>query len=56
MAAVKRTKGANLFIRYLILGSWALFCIGPVLWFLSIGFRPRTEIINPQPIYLPTFS
>lgn len=56
MASLRHTKSENLFIRYLILGSWALFCLGPVLWFLSIGFRPRTEIINAQPIYFPTFS
>ncbi len=53
---VRRTNGDNLFIRYLILGSWALFCLVPVLWFLSIGFRPRTEIITARPIYLPTLS
>ncbi|MEM9223065.1 MAG: carbohydrate ABC transporter permease [Pseudomonadota bacterium] len=56
MAATKRKRGENLFIRYLILGSWALFCLVPVIWFLSIGLRPRTEIITPQPIYWPTFS
>ena len=56
MAAARRRRGENLFVRYLILGSWALFCLVPVLWFLSIGFRPRTEIITPQPIYLPTLS
>ena len=38
------------------MGTWALFCIAPALWFLSIGLRPRTEIITPQPIYWPTFS
>ena len=27
-----------------------------MLWFLSIGFRPRTEIISPRPIFWPTFS
>ncbi len=43
-------------MRYIILLTWALFCLAPVLWFLSIGFRPRTEIITPQPIYFPTFS
>ena len=39
-----------------MLAAWALFCLLPILWFLSIGFRPRTEIITPQPIYWPTFS
>ena len=56
MAKARRSRGENLFLRYLILGTWALFCLVPVLWFLSIGFRPRTEIITPQPIYWPTFS
>lgn len=56
MASGRRKRGENLFIRYLILGGWALFCLAPVLWFLSIGLRPRTEIITPQPIYWPTFS
>ena len=56
MASQRRAGRENLFIRYLILGAWALFCLVPVLWFLSIGFRPRTEIITPQPIYFPTLS
>jgi multiple sugar transport system permease protein len=56
MASQRRNKGEKLYLRYLILGAWALFCLAPVLWFLSIGFRPRTEIITPQPIYLPSFS
>ncbi|NNE88812.1 MAG: carbohydrate ABC transporter permease, partial [Silicimonas sp.] len=56
MASPRRAGKENLFVRYLILGAWALFCLVPVLWFLSIGFRPRTEIITPQPIYFPTFS
>jgi len=56
MANARRSRGENLFIRYLILGAWALFCLVPLLWFLSIGLRPRTEIITPQPIYFPTFS
>ncbi|MEM7042135.1 MAG: carbohydrate ABC transporter permease [Pseudomonadota bacterium] len=56
MASVRRKRSESLFIRYLILGAWALFCLAPVLWFLSIGLRPRVEIITPQPIYWPTFS
>ena len=43
-------------LRYAILGAWALFCLVPIVWFLSIGFRPRTEIVTPEPIYFPTFS
>ncbi len=56
MASVRRKKGENHFIRYLILGTWAVVCLTPVLWFLSIGLRPRVEIITPQPIYWPTWS
>lgn len=56
MASMRRRRGESRFIRYLILGAWALFCLAPVLWFLSIGLRPRTEIITPQPVYWPTFS
>ena len=55
-SARKRSRGESLALRYAILGAWALFCLVPVLWFLSIGLRPRTEIITPQPIYWPTFS
>jgi len=54
--ATRRRRGESLLIRYLILIAWALFCLVPVLWFLSIGLRPRTEIITPEPIYFPTFS
>ncbi|HIC80419.1 MAG TPA: carbohydrate ABC transporter permease [Kiloniellaceae bacterium] len=54
--AARRKSGENLFLRYCVLAAWALFCLVPILWFLSIGFRPRTEIITPQPIYWPTFS
>lgn len=56
MASVRRKKGESRFFRYLVLGAWALFCLAPVLWFLSIGLRPRVEIVTPRPIYLPTFS
>ena len=56
MASIRRSRGEKRIVRYAILVSWALFCIVPVIWFLSIGFRPRVEIITPQPIYLPTFS
>lgn len=56
MAAIKKSRGENLFIRYMVLGSWALFCLLPVLWFLTIGLRPRVEIITPTPVYFPTFS
>jgi multiple sugar transport system permease protein len=56
MASVRRTRGESLVIRYLVLGAWALVCLAPILWFMTIAFRPRTEIITTSPIYLPTFS
>lgn len=56
MASQRHSRKENLTIRYIVLGSWLLFCLVPVIWFLSIGFRPRTEIITPTPIYLPTLS
>ena len=56
MAYLRHKRRENHALRYLILGSWALFCLLPVVWFLSIGFRPRTEIITAQPIYFPTLS
>ncbi len=58
MAMKRRRLGrfTNYFVRYLVLGSWGVFCAAPVLWFLSIGLRPRVEIISPQPIYWPTFT
>ena len=43
-------------LRYAVLGSWAACCLLPILWFLTIAFRSRTEIISTQPIYWPTFS
>jgi multiple sugar transport system permease protein len=52
----KPRRREGLILRYLVLGAWAVVCLAPILWFLSIGFRPRTEIITPRPIYLPTFS
>lgn len=56
MASQRRSKKESRTLRYIILGTWMLFCLAPVLWFLSIGFRPRTEIITPTPIYFPTLS
>jgi len=56
MAKVRKRRSDGRLLRYLILGTWALVCLLPILWFLSIGFRPRTEVITPQPIYWPTFS
>ncbi|ANT50291.1 carbohydrate ABC transporter permease [Mesorhizobium amorphae] len=54
--ASKSRSSESLFLRYLVLSAWAVFCLAPILWFLSIGLRPRTEIIAAEPIYWPTFS
>ena len=54
--ARKSKSSESLFLRYLVLFAWAVFCLAPILWFLSIGLRPRTEIIAAEPIYWPTFS
>ena len=56
MATLLRSRKESKAVRYIILGSWLLVCLCPILWFLSIGLRPRTEIITPEPIYLPTLS
>ncbi|RMH48988.1 MAG: carbohydrate ABC transporter permease [Alphaproteobacteria bacterium] len=56
MASLRTTRRDSRLLRYLILGTWALVCLVPVAWFLSIGLRPRVEIITPRPIYWPTFS
>lgn len=56
MAKQLRSRKESKLVRYIILGSWFLVCVCPILWFLSIGLRPRTEIITPEPIYLPTLS
>jgi len=56
MSKPRRSRKESKFIRYTVLGSWFLVCIVPVVWFLSIGLRPRTEIITPTPIYWPTLS
>jgi multiple sugar transport system permease protein len=49
------TFGSSL-LRYAILAAWGLFCFMPILFFLTIAFRPRNEIIAPRPIYWPTFT
>jgi multiple sugar transport system permease protein len=56
MARRRKSKAASLTLRYAILFAWALFCVLPIIWFLSIGLRPRTEIILPRPLYFPIFT
>lgn len=56
MASIRKSGGESLLLRYIILVAWALVCLVPIIWFLTIGFRPRTEIILPRPIYWPTWS
>ena len=55
-ATKPKSRGESMVLRYAILGSWAACCLLPILWFATIAFRPRTEIITTQPIYWPTFS
>jgi len=54
--ARKRSSRESVLLRYIVLGAWAVVCLAPILWFLTIAFRPRTEIIVPHPIYWPTFT
>jgi multiple sugar transport system permease protein len=56
MAATRRKRGESLVLRYFVLCTWALICLLPILWFLTIAFRPRTEVITPVPIFWPSFS
>ena len=56
MPRLRKKKRDSRLVRYLILGTWALVCVVPVVWFLSIGLRPRVEVITPRPIYFPSFS
>ena len=56
MARGPRRRTASRLLRYAILAAWALFCVLPIVWFLSIGLRPRTEIVLPRPLYWPTFT
>jgi len=56
MSRRRRSRAPSKILRLSILGAWALFCLVPIAWFLSIGLRPRTEIILPHPLYLPTFT
>ena len=55
--AIRRTSAVgSTLIRYAILGAWGLFCLLPILYFLTIAFRPRNEIITSHPIYWPTIT
>lgn len=56
MAARHRKRKEGRVLRYLVLGTWALVCLLPILWFLTIAFRPRTEVITVEPIFWPTFA
>ena len=56
MTKPRKSRSESMVLRYIVLGGWAMACLLPILWFLSIGFRPRTEVITPEPIYWPTFS
>jgi multiple sugar transport system permease protein len=40
----------------LVLWLWAAVCMLPIIYFATIAFRPRNEIIAPSPIYFPTIT
>jgi multiple sugar transport system permease protein len=42
--------------RYVILIIWAAFCILPIVWWLTISLRTRTEVMVNPPIYWPHFT
>jgi multiple sugar transport system permease protein len=46
----------GLWLRKIVLTLWALICLMPILFFVSIALRPRNEIIAPEPIYFPTLT
>lgn len=54
--ARRTARGESRLLRYTVLGIWGIVCGAPILWFLTIAFRPRTEIILPEPLYWPTFA
>lgn len=54
--AARKSRGESLLLRYFVLSAWALVCLLPMIWFLTIAFRPRTEIVTQQPIFFPTLS
>jgi multiple sugar transport system permease protein len=56
MAIHRRSTLASSILSYAILTTWGLFCLAPILYFVTIALRPRNEIITPHPIYWPTFT
>ena len=56
MAVRRRSTVVSTILRYAILTAWGLFCLLPIVYFLSIAFRPRNEIVTPHPIYFPTLT
>ena len=42
--AVRRSNLGSSILSYGILCAWGLFCLAPILYFLTIAFRPRNEI------------
>lgn len=51
----RRVKPGTI-VRYTLIGIWAVVCLAPIVWFLTIGLRPRTEVAVQPPIYWPTFT
>lgn len=42
--------------RYILLAIFAAYCLLPIVWFVTIGLRPRTEVGVQPPIYWPDFT
>ncbi len=55
-ARQRSMRRASLALRYVVLGAWALFCLAPILWFLTIAFRDAVDVRTPVPVYWPEFS
>ena len=51
MARRRKSRAGSLTLRYAILIAWTLFCLAPIIWFMTIGLRPRTEIVLPRPLF-----
>ena len=56
MVIRRRSTLVSSILRVAILSAWGLFCLLPIVYFLSIAFRPRNEIVTPHPIYFPTIT
>ncbi|HKJ95262.1 MAG TPA: carbohydrate ABC transporter permease [Gammaproteobacteria bacterium] len=56
MMSRTRRRQLNRAGRAVLLCLWAAFCLLPILWFLTVAFRARTEIGVSPPVYWPHFT